>query len=232
MKKENMGYESSINSNDLRSELDGKVSLEKMKKETRKVEVNLVDTLALNDLIQKINAYDISDEDRRSEIVDKFCNTQDDSFRKRQETPKLDEKEKNAKVDSLIDDRSEINGKFDNNEKSKEHSTLSAIRREMVEVKFEDTIALKDVIKDVEKIKLNEEDKRTELKELINNKETINKESDEFIKTDVDKIEAREDKIQEATENISLIMVIMIVMSCLVIGSVVGYMLYRIALNG
>ena len=57
-----MGYKSSINFNDLRSELMGKVSLDGIKEETREVEVNLVDTLALNDLIQKINASNVSDE--------------------------------------------------------------------------------------------------------------------------------------------------------------------------
>lgn len=234
MAKENMGYKSSINFNDLRSELMGKVSLDGIKEETREVEVNLVDTLALNDLIQKINASNVSDEDRRSEILDKIGNTHKKSLKKEKETPKFEEKEM-KKVNSLIDDRSEINGKFDNNEKSKERSALSAIRREMVDVKLEDTIALNDIIGDASNIKLNEKDKRTELDGMFSNKKKVKENKNVDIKEEINiKIddELLEDKIQETTENISLAMVIIIVISCLVIGANVGYILYRIALNG
>lgn len=234
MAKENMGYKSSINFNDLRSELMGKVSLDGIKEETREVEVNLVDTLALNDLIQKINASNVSDEDRRSEILDKIGNTHKKSLKKEKETPKFEEKEM-KKVNSLIDDRSEINGKFDNNEKSKERSALSAIRREMVDVKLEDTIALNDIIGDASNIRLNEKDKRTELDGMFSNKKKVKENKNVDIKEEINiKIddELLEDKIQETTENISLAMVIIIVISCLVIGANVGYILYRIALNG
>lgn len=239
MNKENMGYKSSINSNDLRSELMGKVSLEGFKEETREVEVNLVDTLALNDLIQKINASNVTDSDRRSELLDKFGNTQSNSLEEEKETPKFEEKE-TVDVDSLIDDRSEINGKFDNNEKSKEHSAENKERRKNIEIKLEDTIALDNVIEDVSNIKLSEEDKRTELNGMFNNnkKVKVEEKKEEVIKEEINAkveeeiLEDKEDKIQEATETISLAMVILIVVSCLVVGSIVGYMLYRIALNG
>ena len=239
MNKENMGYKSSINSNDLRSELMGKVSLEGVKDKSREVEVSLVDTLALNDLIQKINAYDVSDEDRRSEILDKFGNTQNNSFEEEKETPKFEEKKTDGGV-SLIDDRSEINGKFDNNEESKKHSAENNERRKNIKIKLEDTIALDNVIEDVSNIKLSKEDKRTELNGMVSKNENVSiEEKNEIdvkegvnIKIEEEILDDKEDKIQETTENISLAMVILIVVSCLVIGSIVGYMLYRIALNG
>lgn len=192
MNKENMGYKSSINFNDL-----------------------------------------------RSEILDKFGNTQKKTLKNEKGTPKFEEIEMKNN-NSLIDDRSEINGKFDNNEESKKHSDKNNERRKNVEVKLEDTIALNNVIDNVSNIKLNEEDKRTELNGKINkkngdkfeNKVEVDGEKEVNIKVEDNILEDEDDKIQETTENVSLAMVIIIVISCLVIGANVGYILYRIALNG
>jgi len=71
-----------------------------------------------------------------------------------------------------------------------------------------------------------------------NKKVKVEEKKEEVIKEEINAkveeeiLEDKEDKIQEATETISLAMVILIVVSCLVVGSIVGYMLYRIALNG
>ena len=226
MYKESRGYESSISSNDLRRELIDKVSLENFEDKKRVVKVNLIDTLALNDLVKKINDLDVDERDKRSQILDKFSETRKDSCVKN-ETPEV--------VNDSFDNRSEINNKFDEDEISSKHNYDTKKRMENVEIRLEDTLALDTVVTDLEIEKVNENDRRSELIGMIddnsNDEVKVNNEDKTAINIDETEEELKEDKIQENVENISLAMIIFVVVSCLVVGGIVGYMLYKIAMN-
>lgn len=227
MDKESRGYKTSISSDDLRSELVDKVSLENVDTNTREVSVNLVDTLALNDLVKKINDFSVDEKDKRSEMLDKVSETRKDSFVK--------DKTLDVTDDNSFDNRSEIEDKFDDNEISSKHNFDNKKRMENVEIKLEDTLALDVVVTDLEIEKVNNDDRRMELVGMIEDNSKANVKVNNEDKTDInfDEVddELKEEKIQENVENISLAMIIFVVVSCLVVGGIVGYMLYKIAMN-
>lgn len=103
--------------------------------------------------------------------------------------------------------------------------------KEEVEVDLVDTVALNDVLNEINVREASVEEKRSE----IDGKFEIKKENTEVLSDAVNsnenEIEELEDKVQESVENISIAMIVAIILICFVVGTIIGYMLYRIAMG-
>lgn len=103
--------------------------------------------------------------------------------------------------------------------------------KEEVEVDLVDTVALNDVLNEINVREASVEEKRSE----IDGKFEIKKENTEVLSDTVNsnenEIEELEDKVQESVENISIAMIVAIILICFVVGTIIGYMLYRIAMG-
>ena len=144
------------------------------------------------------------------------------------------------------DNRSELLGKVEIKEGSNKK-----VNKKIVDVNLEQTIALDDVLKVTNPRKHNVEEKRSEItgkfsgnKKNANNKEIVEKIKEDIVEEVKEKEVAEEvkdeensmkenfeDKIQENVENVSIAMIALILIGCFVVGGVLGYLLYKVAIN-
>lgn len=257
-----------INITDKRKELIGKVNFDDGDKADHVVEISLIDTQNLNDVVENIN---INNAEKRKEILGKFDSKNNhinekeednlrrieskikklinlnfvtdkkiDSLRKEDELLKIEKIELKIKqllenVDSVeaddILDRTEIIGKFNIDSNSRKHSDNRKKNRKDVDlsnINFNDTIALDGVVKKISSKKIEITEKRSEIVGKFGTKKPKEEDKDIYVGENLDNIV---DEVQENVENISIAMIICIVIGCGIVGTIIGYLLYKIAMN-
>ena len=133
------------------------------------------------------------------------------------------------------ENRSELVGKVDIKENDKKKST----NKKKVNVDLEQTIALDtvEILRNGKVKAASADEKRSELVGKISNKKKVELEERKKIKSrklklnDVSMEETKEDKVDENVESISLAMIAMVVLFCVVVLFVLGFMLQKIALT-
>lgn len=133
------------------------------------------------------------------------------------------------------ENRSELVGKVDIKENDKKKST----NKKKVNVDLEQTIALDtvEILRNGKVKAASADEKRSELVGKISNKKKVELEERKKIKSrklklnDVSMEETKEDKVDENVESISLAMIAMVVLFCVVVLFVLGFMLQKIAIT-
>ena len=228
MNKKDKVIKSDISSADKRKEIVNKVKLDKIINDdkVKKVKVNLVDTQSLNFNIKDSDVLEINNEVKRSEIFNKIANN---NFKKTSEKfLKLSDDE----LKKVLRYRSEIFDKFNLDKNSVSYITKKDNKKDLnINNKFEYTLELNKLIENVEIKALDEIEKRTEiLGKFSDNKEVKINDKVEYDFND-NEIEELKDDVQENVENISIAMIILIIVICSIVGTIIGYMLYRIAIS-
>jgi len=184
-------------------------------------------------------------DDKRSEIVGKF--NLENKFDKELGNTEYEE-EANDKLNVQNDfnediekyfsfKRSEIIKKFniDNEVKGKITKEELELIVRVIEEKNKKINEISPIKVEVSPSKL--EDRRSEIvgkfevKDDLEIKEDIKRVSETRIEELTEESEELEDKVQENVENISIAMIIIIVLVCSIVGTIIGYMLYKIAMG-
>lgn len=187
--------------NDRRSEIVGKFNSKKTRS-NKKVKSNTDSNVNNNFSLIDLEKYFNY---KRSEIINKF-NIDLEKFNS------FDEKE----VDRIIKEVVSKNNLISQNKKVSKNVKVATLDEKRSEImgKFLDILE-KDDIK-------NKEEDNSNINEIVGmTLEEVNEQ----------KLEELEDEIEEDVENISIAMIIIIVLVCSVVGTIIGYMLYKLAMN-
>lgn len=140
------------------------------------------------------------------------------------------ENDDSVEADDILD-RTEIIGKFNIDSNSRKHSDNKKKNRKDVDlsnINFNDTIALDGVVKKISSKKIGITEKRSEIVGKFGTKKPKDEDKDSYVGENLDNIV---DEVQENVENISIAMIICIVIGCGIVGTIIGYLLYKIAMN-
>lgn len=117
-------------------------------------------------------------------------------------------------------------------EKQKELSKRKPIEKEVKKASFEDKRSeIVGKFMEIDSVIAENENRNDKIFEKSLNEIDNSVINDKFDDNSEENIENADDKVQENVENISIAMIVLVVVFCLVVGAVVGYMLYSIAMS-